>query len=157
MTPRCLLSCGTALAIAACARGAHLPNVTHPTLLGEWTLDFRFDSARAGGWHAASFASTRGSLQLIDSTGPGHYRSRIEVQFDSLLGRPMSCFNPLPTSTSVQRDGEHVRLLFTPKAADCGLSAAATMYGDSLVGTWEESSFVGPMIKGRFRMVRVAR
>jgi hypothetical protein len=96
-------------------------------------------------------------LQLIDSTSAGRYRSHIEMRFDALLGRPISCFDPPPSTTYIQRDDTSVKLLFTPNAADCGFSAVATMYGDSLAGTWEESSFIGPVAKGRFRMLRVAR
>jgi hypothetical protein len=83
--------------------------------------------------------------------------SRLDVSFDSLLGRPMSCFDPRPTTTVVTRDGDKISLRFTPHAADCGFDAAATLRGDSLIGTWDESSFIGPQVMGRFRMVRAKR
>jgi len=55
----------------------------------------------------------------------------------------MSCFDPRPTSTSVSQDRETTSLRFTPSAADCGFGAAGKFDGESLVGTWAESSFRG--------------
>jgi hypothetical protein len=104
-------------------------------------------------------ASTQGQLRLSDSTvGQANIvRSSIQVSFESVLGRPMSCFDPRPTTTGIGRDGEKVTLRFTPNGADCGFSAYATLRGDSVVGTWDESGFAGPSVMGRFRMVRSGR
>jgi hypothetical protein len=132
------------------------PNTGAQTnLLGTWTVEFRLDSVRSQGWHAGSFATTRGTLQLSDSTSPNVFHSQIDVAFDALLGRPMSCFSPRPTTTGVSREGDRVSLSFTPSAADCGFGASGLLSGDSIVGTWDETSFVGPVVMGRFRMVRV--
>jgi hypothetical protein len=54
----------------------------------------------------------------------------------------------------VQQEGERTKLRFTPNVADCGFGASGILRGDSLVGTWGESNFAGPVVMGRFRMVR---
>lgn len=147
---------------AATASDAQSASDRH-SLAGDWTVEFRVDSVRNVGtnasWRAGSFRSTHGSLHLSDSTvGNGNVvRSSIRVEFDSLLGRPMSCYEPRPTTTGVERDGDNVRLRFTPNGFDCGFSAAGRLAGDSVVGTWDESGFAGPSIMGRFRMTRVGR
>jgi hypothetical protein len=141
--------------IAACGR-VSLPRPTasdSQTLAGDWTLEFQFDSLRsAGAWSPASQQATQGTLHLDDSDGVTH--SSIQVDFKTLLGREMSCFDPRPTSTVISHSGESTSLHFTPGAADCGLTAFGKFYGDSLVGTWEETSFIGPVALGRFRMIR---
>ena len=126
------------------------------TLAGEWTLEFELDSMRSSGrWSATSHQSIRGSLHLADSEGV--VRSSIQIDFTALLGREMSCFDPRPTSTAISRVGDNTSLQFTPGAADCGFSASGKLYGDSLVGTWSETSFIGPVAVGQFRMIRGAR
>jgi hypothetical protein len=154
------LACASTLTPAGASLDANWPQ----SMIGEWNVDFRLDSLRSreGGtahWTPASFATTRGALRLIDAStaGSGTFRSSIQINFGSLLGRPMSCFDPPPTQTAIEREGDTVRLQFTPGVADCGLSAYATIRGDSLVGTWEETSFAGPTVLGRFRMTRPER
>ena len=167
---------GTVLALAiagvACA-GQSPPPAATPSdaqsasdsraLAGDWTVEFRVDSVRKVGanepWRAGSFRSTQGTLHLSDSTvaNGNVVRSSIRVEFDSLLGRPMSCYEPRPTTTGVERDGDNVRLRFTPNGFDCGFGAAGTLTGDSVVGTWDESGFAGPTVMGRFRMMRAGR
>jgi hypothetical protein len=160
------------LAVAGCAGQSASP-ATRPSdaevasdlraLVGDWTVEFRVDSVRKVGassvWSAGSYRSTLGTLRLSDSTiGNGNVvRSTIRVEFDSLLGRPMSCYEPRPTTTGVERDGDNVRLRFTPSGFDCGFGAAGVLVGDSVVGTWDESGFAGPMVMGRFRMLRAGR
>lgn len=167
---------GTALALAiagvACAgqspSPAAMPSDARSAsdwraLAGDWTVEFRVDSVRKVGanerWRAGSFRSTQGPLHLSDSTiGNGNVvRSSIRVEFDSLLGHPMSCYEPRPTTTGVERDGDNVRFRFTPNGFDCGFGAVGTLAGDSVVGTWDESGFAGPSVMGRFRMVRAGR
>jgi len=118
-------------------------------LVGTWIVEFRLDSV-----------STSGTFVVRDSTVAGWgdaVQTTIDVQFDALLGRPMSCYDPRPTATGMDHDGKQVRLTFTPTAADCGFSAYGAFFGDSLIGAWDESSFAGPSVTGRFRMVRRAR
>lgn len=152
-----------ALASAACAQQPlnEMRAANPPTPLGDWTVEFRLDSVRVRDgsgvrWSAASFATTRGTLQVLDSIDgrPGYFRTAIQVSFDALLGRPMSCFDPRPTSTVIQRSENTVTVRFTPNGADCGFGASGTVHGDSIVGTWDESSFAGPVVMGRFRMWR---
>lgn len=143
----------------ACAGSLATPSSDTPSgLLGNWSVEFRLDSVRsAGTWRPGSFETTRGTLRLIDSLSdkPSVYRSTIQLSFDTLLGRPMSCFDPRPTTTVVDRSGSQVTLRFTPNGADCGFGASGTVSGDSIVGTWDESGFAGPQVMGRFRMVRL--
>ena len=156
------------LLLVACGRAtlpARASKDSSRTLSGDWTIEFRLDSVRGPQgsvipWRPASFQTARGTLHLSDSTTDrpaGAVRSHIDVDFTSMLGHPMSCFDPLPTSTVVTENGEKTDLLFTPNAADCGFSASGKFYGDSLVGTWDESSFTGPLAMGRFRMIRGTR
>lgn len=141
--------------------GRQAPDDSHASVAGVWQLEFRLDSimSRQPGtphWQPASFRMVTGNLELGDSI-PGRknlFHSRIDVAFDALLGHPMSCFDPLPTETSVERVGDTVRVRFTPDAFDCGFGASGVLSGDSLVGTWDESSFAGPVAMGRFRMTR---
>ena len=137
------------LVITACGRitlSAPTGN-SQRSLAGDWTLEFRLDSVRTG-----SAQSAQGVLHLADSDGV--VRSSIQVDFRPLLGREMSCFDPRPTSTVIGHAGERTSLLFTPGAADCGFSASGMFYGDSLIGVWDETSFVGPVAAGSFRMIR---
>ncbi|HKW46108.1 MAG TPA: hypothetical protein VJN70_01630 [Gemmatimonadaceae bacterium] len=129
------------------------PSDSQRTLVGDWTVEFRLDSLRTTGtWSPASRQSAQGTLHLADSDG--QVRSSIQMDFRPLLGREMSCFVPRPTSTFISRAGENTSLVFTPGAADCGFSASGKFYGDSLIGTWGETSFIGPVAAGQFRMVR---
>jgi hypothetical protein len=159
------------LLFVACARPTPAPAAADDvsatadwrrSLAGDWIVEFRLDSVRSRGptqpWQAGSFRSARGTLQLSDSTTSRNLvHSHIDVTFDSLLVRPMSCYDPRPTTTAVERNGDAVSLHFTPNAADCGFSASGTLRGDSLIGTWDESGFAGPTVMGRFRMFRAPR
>lgn len=141
--------------MVACGRMTLPPNGgdSQRTLAGDWTLEFGLDSVRSSGqWSATSHRSIQGSLHLADSDGV--VRSSIQLDFRPLLGREMSCFDPRPTSTAISQAGNNTSLHFTPGAADCGFSASGKFYGDSLVGTWSETSFIGPVAVGRFRMIR---
>jgi hypothetical protein len=156
-----------AIIFAACTatvpttRGQQAPDDSSRSVAGAWQLEFRLDSivSRDTGtphWQPASFRTVTGKLVLGDSI-PGRknlFRSHIDIAFDALLGHPMSCFDPRPTETSVERDGDRVRLRFTPNAFDCGFGASGVLSGDSIVGTWDETSFAGPVAMGRFRMRR---
>ena len=131
------------------------------SLAGLWTLAFRLDSTRSpggSGWQRASLREVRGQLRLTDSTTSGDaVRSSIDVDFTPLLGRQMSCFDPRPSSTGVERRGDTLALRFTPRVADCGFGASGVLRGDSLIGSWDETSFAGPVAAGRFVMTRSSR
>jgi hypothetical protein len=142
---------------------AELPrNDWRRQLVGAWTIEFRLDSVRGRGgsverWQPGSFKTATGSFVIRDSTAAGWgqaVQSTIDVEFDSLLSRPMSCYDPKPTATGIDRDGSEVRLTFTPTSADCGFSGWGRFFGDSLIGEWDESAFAGPSVTGRFRMIR---
>ena len=128
------------------------------SLAGLWTIVFRLDSVRAPagpGWQRGSSREAQGRLRLTDSTTSGDVvRSSIDVDFTPLLGRQMSCFEPRPRSTGVERRGDTVSFRFTPGAADCGFGASGVLRGDSLIGSWGETSFAGPVAAGRFVMTR---
>jgi hypothetical protein len=152
--------CGTALAPVGVGE-APMPN---ESLAGVWAVAFRLDSVRAPGgapsrWQSGSFREVQGRLRLTDSTaGAGSVvRSSMDVDFTPLLGRQMSCFDTRPSTTGVERHGDTVRLWFTPGVADCGFGASGILRGDSLIGSWEETSFAGPVTMGRLLMKRSDR
>ena len=157
------------LAAAACRttlspRGGADAPVHNESLAGTWTVEFRLDSVIGTGatsrrWQAASLGATQGQLRLMDSeTQPARIvHSSIDVDFTPILGRQMSCFEPRPTETWVERQGDTVRFRFTPRAADCGFGASGVLRGDSLIGAWEETSYAGPVAIGRFVMARLSR
>lgn len=165
LTIRCLAialvvanaGCRTALAPAA---GGEQP-MPNQSLAGLWSVAFRLDSVRLPGaspsaWQRGSFREAQGRLRLTDSTSSGNsVRSTIDVDFTPLLGRQMSCFEPRPGTTGVERQGDTVRFRFTPNVADCGFGASGVLRGDSLIGSWDETSFVGPVAAGRFVMTRL--
>lgn len=129
------------------------------SLIGTWTLEFRLDSLIGPiGWQQGSLVTTTGTFEILDPAvaqwGVLVVRSTIDVAFEPLLDRPMSCFDPRPSSTVIERADDEVRLTFTPHAADCGFSAHGGFAGDSIIGTWREMSFIGPITEGRFRMTR---
>ena len=124
-------------------------------MAGDWTVVFGLDSARTqgSGWTRGSHQSVQGTLHLASSTGD--VSSRIEVDFWPLVYRDMSCFEPRPRMTVITNGVDNTTLRFTPEAVDCGFSASGKFYGDSLIGTWEETSFIGPVTVGYFRMSRL--
>jgi|tagenome__1003787_1003787.scaffolds.fasta_scaffold20964052_5 hypothetical protein len=153
-----LAACRTALAPAA---GGEQPS-PNGSLVGNWTITFRLDSVRApgsrSGWQLGSLREAQGRLRLTDSSASGNaVRSSIDVDFTPLLGRQMSCFEPTPRSTGVERQGDTVTFRFTPGVADCGFGASGVLRGDSLIGNWDETSFIGPVAAGRFVMTRSSR
>jgi hypothetical protein len=154
-----LPACRTALAPAA---GGEQPS-PNGSLVGLWTIAFRLDSLRApggsrSGWQRGSLREVQGRLRLTDSSASGNaVRSSIDVDFTPLLGRQMSCFEPTPRSTGVDRQGDTVTFRFTPGVADCGFGASGVLRGDSLIGSWDETSFIGPVAAGRFVMTRSSR
>jgi hypothetical protein len=150
--------CRTALAPAA---GGEKPR-PEEFLAGLWTIAFRLDSLRApgsrSGWERGSLREVQGRLRLTDSTARGDaVRSSIDLDFTPLLGRQMSCFEPRPSSTGVERLGDTLTFRFTPGVADCGFGASGVLRGDSLIGRWDETSFAGPVAAGRFVMTRSSR
>ena len=155
-----MAGCGTALAPAGNGK-ATMPN---ESLAGVWTVVFRLDSVRAPGgsssrWQRGSFREVQGRFRLTDSTAGagGIVRSSIDVDFMPLLGRQMSCFDPRPSITGVERHGDTVSLRFTPRVADCGFGATGVVRADSLIGSWDETSFAGPVAMGRLLMTRSDR
>lgn len=151
--------CRTALAPAA---GGKQP-LPDGFPAGLWTIAFRLDSVRSPGgspaiWVRGSFREVQGRLRLTDSAETvGAVRSSIDMDFTPLLGRQMSCFEPRPRSTGVERRGDTLTFRFTPGVADCGFGGSGVLRGDSLIGSWDETSFAGPVTAGRFVMTRSSR
>src|SRR5215471_2049737 len=100
------------------------PQPSSGSLIGNWNVEFELNNATA-----------HGTLTLSDSSG-GVFHSNLQIDFLPLLGHPMSCFDPRPTTTVVSRNADVTFLNFTPGAADCGFSASGSFLGDSLIGTW---------------------
>lgn len=154
-----VVGCGRTLAPPA--GGAQ--SMPEGSVAGLWTIVFRLDSVRTvasspAGWQRGSFREVQGRLRLSDTVATGTaVRSSIDVDFTPLLGRQMSCFDPRPRTTGVERRGDTVTFRFTPAVADCGFGASGVLRGDSLIGSWDETSFIGPVAGGRFVMTRSSR
>ena len=138
-------------------------------LTGSWRADFEADSARwplrdstgrvtGAEFRRGSSAWISGTLWLGDTVaGLGvarGLRADLVMDFTPILGRQMSCFCSGRGVVDVERHGNTVHFWFTPGTGDCGFGGTARYYGDSLIGTWSEGSFVGPASGGRFRLQR---
>jgi hypothetical protein len=125
---------------------------------GTWEVRFRLDSTRSlnGGWVKATGAEAVGRLVVTDTLAgqSGTLKSRLEIDFQSLLGRPMSCFTGTGDQLGISESGGGYFLNFTPNAADCGFGASVGTGPDRFTGEWGEQSFSGPVVAGRFSMSR---
>jgi hypothetical protein len=135
-------------------------------MIGKWQVRFYVDSAkgvdreapnRLGG---ASGDSAIGILQLYDTLPSGggiELLSELDLDFTPVLGRPISCVPRRRATVGLAGSIDSFDLDFTPGVADCGFVAQVfrpTNQRDSLIGTWYEDSFAGPVVLGRFRMTR---
>jgi hypothetical protein len=166
---------GTAIAIAACSAGksesvsgrsTRLGRDTLATTdwrrpwVGRWTVELFVDSTHYGGTQephlAASGARAVGTL-TITNVLDGHHElaSEFNVSIEKALGRPVSCFDPLPRTIGLDSlPADSVSVAFTPHAFDCGLVAMLVRHGDSAHGRWWETSFGGPIVWGRLHLRR---
>ena len=140
-------------------------------LVGEWNAEFFIDSMiplHSGDsilprrWRSPlDLASIRGILVLVDTligSSPGRgLRARFALDFRPALGRQISCLRDSGRLAAGRTGTRTVRLEFTPGVYDCGFAGVGQVTRDSIVGTWSESSFVGPVSEGRFRLIRTAR
>ena len=137
-------------------------------LVGLWKIEFTIDSVQnittgKGGARSSLLAVTpstvAGTLELrdtVDGIDGLNLKGTVALDFQRLLGQPLSCYDPRYALVGVKRRNTHVRLELAPGAADCGLYADGRYLGDSVVGSWLEDSFIGPRAVGRFRMLRLA-
>jgi hypothetical protein len=140
------------------------PDDTRSSYLGEWRLEFALDSTRQPGrkpneWSPArdSSARARGTVTVRDSLLDPEdtpLAADYALDFTPLLGRQISCLSPDAGGIDVEEEADSVSLWFTPRAFDCGFLGDARRQGDTLAGTWEETSLAGPVARGRFRMWR---
>jgi len=107
----------------------------------------------SGSWVTGTLQLTD-TLVVIRGLPLADLRATVEVDFTSSLGRQVSCFTPGEGLVDVQLLPSRLQLLFTPGAADCGFAAEGSMRDDSVVGAWNEDSYVGHRTAGRFFMVR---
>jgi hypothetical protein len=157
------------IVLMGCAHRGDGPDaaLTEPTLeasdwrqafRGTWEVTFRLDSTRSpgGGWVKATGAEAVARLAVTDTLAGqnGALKSRLEIDFQSLLGRPMSCFAGTGDQVTISRSGNGYFLNFTPNAADCGFGAGVDAGPDLFTGEWGEQSFSGPVVAGRFSMSR---
>ena len=130
------------------------------SLAGRWEIVFALDSQLASRdedplirWRRApDSAVVLGTLELTGDSA--RLRGNMSVDFTSLLGRQMSCYQPGEREISTAWDSDIVVIGFTPGAADCGFGAKGVVAGDTVRGFWSETSFLGPMAAGRFLMRR---
>ena len=137
---------------------------TRHAYVGSWQVTFALDSTRdplrrPAEWVPAPDTAKRivGTLDVRDSlvgTRRSVLAATFEIDFVPLLGRPMSCLVPDGSGLQVTEEGGRATLWFTPGAFDCGFSGWATRSADTVVGTWEETSIVGGVARGRFWMWR---
>ena len=129
---------------------------------GAWQIEFALDSTRRLGAGPAEWSSAKdpskwiaGRLEISDSlVGANALASTFGIDFTPLLGRQISCFTHGASGIQVAETHGLTSFWFTPQVCDCGFSGQADTRRDTLVGTWEESSYVGPVASGRFRMWR---
>jgi hypothetical protein len=145
------------------------PRDSRHDLVGAWNIEFAADSlevVRRDSAHKpiafdmipAPLGWAIGTVRLRDtllSGYPSRMLARVDIDFQSILGRPMSCFTPGEGNLEIRRKGSRVDVWFTPGWNDCGFAGTARYYGDSLVGTWREYAYAGRPAFGRFRMRRV--
>jgi len=109
--------------------------------------------AASGTWVTGTL-QLRDTLVVIGALPIVGLRALVEVDFTPSLGRQVSCYTPGEGVVDVQLLLGHLQLLFTPGAADCGFAAEGSVRGDSVIGSWNEDSYVGRRTAGRFFMVR---
>lgn len=130
------------------------------SLAGRWEIVFALDSQLASRdedpllrWRRAPDSTVvLGTLELAGDSVRLH--GNMAVDFTSLLGRQMSCYQPGAREISTAWDSDVVVIGFTPGAADCGFGAKGVVAGDTVRGFWSETSFIGPTAAGRFLMRR---
>ena len=130
------------------------------SLAGRWEVVFALDSQLASRdedpllrWRRAPDSTVvLGTLELAGDSVRLH--GTMAVDFTSLLGRQMSCYQPGAREISTAWDSDVVVIGFTPGAADCGFGAKGVVTGDTVRGFWSETSFIGPTAAGRFLMRR---
>src|SRR5262249_15617468 len=87
----------------------------------------------------------------------GAFIGTIQVDFAPLLGRPMSCLDSTVAPSARLTTPDSVLVSFTPGVADCGFSAVGRIVADTIIATWSETSFIGPVAGGPLRMVKQRR
>ena len=149
-----------ALAVMACGTNASPAVDGGDFFAGEWEMEFTLDSVPGPDdrrvWVPRDAPPVRGTLSVSGSRDDREaYEVTMTVDFRPLLGRQMSCYEPGRRTIRIARaDSASWSLLFTPAAADCGFGASARRQGDTLRGEWSETSFIGPVARGRLLMSR---
>jgi hypothetical protein len=133
-------------------------------LVGQWRVYFYVDSARSrkdgvpSPLAAASREPVVGALRVsgtLPNAGGIEILSESSIDFRSVLGREIACGDWQRGSIGLTERNDSIEIAFTPDVADCGFVATAIRINDSLTGSWYEASFGGPVVLGRFRMIRV--
>lgn len=159
------------LVLTACAHPVSMVKPgTGRTLAGPWTIAFTLDSqmvSRPGNplleWRrAGDSAIVRGTFEgsakseTADESGVHGetVTGTMTVDFTPLLGRQMSCYQPGRQQWRAEWNEDHVMIVFTPRAADCGFGGVGDWSGDTIRGVWGETSYLGPVSRGQFVMTR---
>jgi hypothetical protein len=140
-----------------------LSRLTAHDVIGEWNIAFLVDSVRDCSSicrlvKQSPVLSVTGSLIVsdqYDTLYPEYLTAQLQVDFQPVLGRQVTCLG-YPQASLVQlRDSGAAYFWFTPGSADCGLGALGQFDGSEFRGTWSEPSFTGlPLSSGSFRMWR---
>ena len=136
--------------------------------VGQWDITLTLDSVmlrdpadiRKIKYAKGSGDSTRGRLTIVDSiVSPSLqvFASTLDLRFDVLLGRAMSCYRPgdqKETGITALMTGSY-QIRFTPRNGDCGFYAVVEASDDNtLVGKWAEGARQGKPAFGRITMRR---
>ncbi len=133
-------------------------------IVGTWLVRFTLDSVcmvQENGLRCSQSAppdlSVEGQVVFTDTTmknGPKGLVADLQFDLTPLLGRPVTCFRAGRGVIPVEVKAASVFIVFTPRAADCGLVAEGQLNTDTLVGEWREPAFVAYTAAGRFVISR---
>jgi hypothetical protein len=129
--------------------------------VGVWALRFAVDTINyrqpTRGDTVAGTLTVRDTLVGEPGRTADLLRADFAADFTLALGRPLSCFDSTARVLAGTIHGDSVALSMTPYAADCGLSVAGVLRGDSIIGTWFEPALAGGQSRGRVWMHRGTR
>jgi hypothetical protein len=157
-----VLGCGTPLWTPPAEPPPTPPTLTvlgaadrRAVVVGTWNVAFTHDSTRvrpAALPASGVFAFTDTILVRERDT---LIRGSVSVDFSSMLGRPMSCFQAGSRLLPIRVNGDSIVVLLATMT-DCGLAIHVAATNDSLVGRWTEGGIVCCPSRGRVLMTRDA-
>src|SRR6266513_1041068 len=120
------------------------PRDRRVALVGRWEVMFSGDTVARQ--RVTNPRTVRGVLVLSDTiieNGAEGLKGSADFDFEPMLGRQVSCFNPGRNVFPISWHNDSVFIHLTPNAADCGLVVVGRLARDTVRGRWSEPSFVG--------------